>query len=62
MLCVEYPKVFCENAFDLLSGPVSASRDPASACQLRETTDGRVYADGAKEEKIRSCEQLTVCW
>ena len=55
---VSFLEVFCENAFDLLSGPVSASRDASGSCQLRETTDGRVYADGAKEEKIRSCEQL----
>ncbi|CAJ1366021.1 unnamed protein product [Effrenium voratum] len=55
---VSFLEVYCENAFDLLSGPVSASRDPSSSCQLRETTDGRVYADGAKEERIKSCEQL----
>ncbi|CAK9018797.1 unnamed protein product [Durusdinium trenchii] len=55
---VSFLEVYCENAFDLLSGPVSASRDPSGACPLREASDGRVYAGGAKEEKIKSCEQL----
>eukprot|EP00438_Fugacium_kawagutii_P022776 Skav228481 [mRNA] locus=scaffold1092:61890:85306:- [translate_table: standard] len=55
---VSFLEVYCENAFDLLSGPVSASRESSSACSLREASDGRVYADGAKEERIKSCEQL----
>ena len=46
---VSFLEVYCENAFDLLSGPVSASREPSGACALREAADGRVYADGAKD-------------
>jgi len=55
---VSFVEVYCENAFDLLSGPVSASREASGACALRESADGRVYPDGAKEEKIKSCEHL----
>lgn len=55
---VSFLEVHCENCFDLLSGPVSASREASQACALREASDGRVYAENAKEEKIKSCEQL----
>lgn len=46
---VSFVEVYCENAFDLLSGPVSASREASGACALRESADGRVYPDGAKD-------------
>lgn len=52
-------EVYCESAFDLLGGAVSASRDPASACNIREQLDPpRVYAEGAREERITSVAQL----
>uniref|UniRef100_A0A7S4SS63 Kinesin-like protein n=1 Tax=Alexandrium monilatum TaxID=311494 RepID=A0A7S4SS63_9DINO len=52
-------EVYCENAFDLLGGSVSASRDAAGACQIREQTDPpRVYAEGAKEERVASTVRL----
>ena len=51
-------EVHCENCFDLLGGSVSASREASQACALREAHDGRVYAENAVEEKVKSCEQL----
>mmetsp|Transcript_104119 Transcript_104119/g.333880 ORF Transcript_104119/g.333880 Transcript_104119/m.333880 type:complete len:1050 (-) Transcript_104119:186-3335(-) len=51
-------EVYRESAFDLLGGPVSSSRDPAQACTLREDRDGRVFAEGACEESVRSVAQL----
>lgn len=51
-------EIYRESVFDLLAGPVSASRDPSSACGLREDQDGRVYAEGAYEEHVRSAVQL----
>eukprot|EP00746_Dinoflagellata_sp_MGD_P010397 gnl/MRDRNA2_/MRDRNA2_121442_c0_seq1.p1 gnl/MRDRNA2_/MRDRNA2_121442_c0~~gnl/MRDRNA2_/MRDRNA2_121442_c0_seq1.p1 ORF type:complete len:1077 (-),score=162.84 gnl/MRDRNA2_/MRDRNA2_121442_c0_seq1:201-3431(-) len=51
-------EVYCENAFDLLGGPVSASREPSAACNLREDRDGRVYAEGAQEVRVTSVSHL----
>mmetsp|Transcript_45883 Transcript_45883/g.109262 ORF Transcript_45883/g.109262 Transcript_45883/m.109262 type:complete len:1009 (-) Transcript_45883:195-3221(-) len=51
-------EVYRESAFDLLSGPVSASRDSSCACPLREDRDGRVYAEGAKVVRVQSAAQL----
>mmetsp|Transcript_3695 Transcript_3695/g.9396 ORF Transcript_3695/g.9396 Transcript_3695/m.9396 type:complete len:1002 (+) Transcript_3695:77-3082(+) len=51
-------EIYKENAFDLLNGPVSASRDATSACALREDRDRRVFAEGAKVVRVTSASHL----
>eukprot|EP00929_Paragymnodinium_shiwhaense_P120954 TRINITY_DN9303_c0_g1_i1.p1 TRINITY_DN9303_c0_g1~~TRINITY_DN9303_c0_g1_i1.p1 ORF type:complete len:1211 (+),score=127.57 TRINITY_DN9303_c0_g1_i1:324-3635(+) len=52
-----FQEVYCESTFDLLAGPLSASRDPSSACALREDPTGRVFST-ATQQIVRSVEQL----
>eukprot|EP00397_Hematodinium_sp_SG-2012_P004277 GEMP01004288.1.p1 GENE.GEMP01004288.1~~GEMP01004288.1.p1 ORF type:complete len:1118 (+),score=289.91 GEMP01004288.1:86-3439(+) len=51
-------EVYRENVFDLLGGPVSASRDAAGSCALREDDTGHVFAENAIEVGATSVEQL----
>jgi len=52
-------EVHCENAFDLLGSTVTVSRDVTGACPIREQFDPpRVYAEGAREERVTSTAQL----
>jgi len=55
---VTFLEIFREAVFDLLNGPVSSSRDPSQSLSLREEKDGRVYAEGAREDHVHSTAEL----
>ena len=50
--------MYRESVFDLLGGPVSASREPGRGLSLREGAAGGVFAEGATEVRVTSAEQL----
>ena len=57
----QFLEVYRETVFDLLGGPVSASREPGCGLSLREdAADGGrgVFAENATEVNVTSAEQL----